>query len=44
MEKNTLKAREAYVSPDTRICPVRTERTFLASATIPEFNETEEDW
>ncbi len=44
MKKSTFKGREAYVSPDTRIRPVWTECTFLASATIPEYNETEEDW
>ena len=44
MKKLSKETRQTYVTPALRIRPVNMERCFLASATIPEFNETEEDW
>ena len=44
MEKHSRETRQTYVTPALRIRPIDMERCFLASATIPEFNETEEDW
>ena len=44
MNKQTTQTRQAYVTPDIRIRPIRTELSFLATATIPEYNETEEEW
>lgn len=44
MEKKSTELRKAYTAPALRIRPVEVERHFLASATIPEFVETEEEW
>ena len=44
MNKQTNETRQTYVTPELRIRTVSTERLFLASVTIPEYNETEEEW
>ncbi len=43
MEKATFEVRP-YDAPAVRIRPVEMERLFLASVTIPVYDETEEDW
>lgn len=44
MNKTTLVHRTAYVAPAVRVKPAAFEKQFLATATIPEYEETEEDW
>ena len=44
MEKTHTETRQTYVTPEFRIRTINLERHFLASVTIPEYNETEEDW
>ena len=40
----TTEKRTAYISPAVRVKPAAFEKQFLATATSPEFDETEEDW
>ena len=42
--KTTTEKRQTYVAPDVRIRPAAFEKQFLATATIPVYEETEEDW
>ena len=42
--KTTTEKRTAYVVPAVRVKPAAFEKQFLATATIPEYEETEEDW
>ena len=42
--KITTEKRTAYVTPAVRIKPAAFEKQFLASATIPVYEEEEEDW
>ena len=44
MEKSTTNLRPAYAAPQTRVKESALERSFLATATIPVYEETEEDW
>lgn len=44
MEKTLFELRRSYVAPQTRVKEGVIERNFLASATIPGYEEVEEDW
>jgi hypothetical protein len=44
MKTTTQNHRTAYVAPAVRVKPAAFEKQFLATATIPEYEETEEDW
>ena len=42
--KTTTEKRTAYVTPAVRVKPAAFEKQFLATATIPVYEEEEEDW
>ena len=42
--KTTTETRTAYVTPAVRVKPAAFEKQFLATATIPVYEETEEEW
>ena len=44
MEKTLFELRRSYVAPQTRVKEGVIERNFLASVTIPGYEEVEEDW
>ena len=44
MKNTNLELRRDYVAPQTRVKEGVIERNFLASATIPGYEEVEEDW
>ena len=44
MEITVLKQRRSYLAPQTRVREGLIERNFLASATIPGYQEEEEEW
>ena len=44
MEKTNFEPRRAYLAPQTRVKEGLIETNFLATATIPGYEEVEEDW
>lgn len=44
MKKTVMELRRSYVAPQTRVKESLVERNFLASATIPNYEEVEEEW
>ena len=44
MEKTLFELRRSYVAPQTRVKEGLVEKNFLASATIPGYQEEEEEW
>ena len=38
------KEQKAYAAPAVRVRPTAFEKQFVATATIPDYKESEEDW